>query len=74
MMFKEQEVGNWHPFENAEGCPFGSEFGQKILLNRKNRDDNWDFRWANVKKTVAYVVVDEAADGSPITEKWRIRF
>ena len=68
-MFKEREFGKWHTVVDAENCPFGPEFGQKILLNR-----NDDFRWANVKKTVVHVVVDEAADGSPVTEKWQIRF
>jgi hypothetical protein len=26
-----------------------------------------------VGKTVAYVVIDEAADGSPVVEKWKLR-
>ena len=30
-------------------------------------------RLARVLKTVAYVVIDEAADGSPVIEKWPIR-
>ena len=30
-------------------------------------------RAARVSKTVAYVVIDEAADGSPVVEKWALR-
>lgn len=30
-------------------------------------------RYANVKKTVAYVVVDEDVDGMPVVEKWSIK-
>jgi len=32
-----------------------------------------NFRWADVKKTVAYIVVDEDAAGNPITQKWDIK-
>lgn len=31
-----------------------------------------NFRWARVLKTVAYVVVNEADDGTPIVDRWRI--
>jgi len=30
-------------------------------------------RFANVKKTVAYVVIDEDAEGKPVIEKWKIK-
>ena len=30
-------------------------------------------RAARVMKTVAYVVIDEMADGSPVVEKWALR-
>ena len=30
-------------------------------------------RYANIKKTVAYVCIDESDDGTPITEKWSIK-
>ena len=31
------------------------------------------FRYANIKKTVAYIAIDEDAYGKPIFEKWDIR-
>jgi hypothetical protein len=30
-------------------------------------------RAAHIMKTVAYVVIDELADGSPVVEKWALR-
>ena len=32
-----------------------------------------EWRYAKVLKTVAYVVVDEAADGAPVVEKWNLK-
>ena len=34
-------------------------------------DQGW--RYANVKKTVAYIVVDEDEYGQPVIEKWAIK-
>jgi hypothetical protein len=34
-------------------------------------DSGW--RYALVKKTVAYIVTDEADDGSPVVKKWFIK-
>ena len=31
------------------------------------------FRYAIVKKTVAYIAIDEDAEGQPIMEKWQIK-
>lgn len=30
-------------------------------------------RFGNVKKTVAYVAIDEASDGSAVMQKWKIK-
>ena len=35
--------------------------------------DGDTFRWARVLRTVAYVVVDEDADGNAVLEKWHIK-
>ncbi len=56
-------------FEFSE-CPenerdFGPEFDMKVWVHG---DEN--FRFAKMMKTRAFVVVDEAADGSPVVEKW----
>jgi hypothetical protein len=34
-------------------------------------DSGW--RYALVKKTVVYIVVDEADDGQPVVQKWSIK-
>jgi len=31
------------------------------------------FRYANIKKTVAYIIVDEDEYGLPVIEKWEIK-
>lgn len=36
-------------------------------------DEGKQIRYANVFKTVAYVVTDEDANGQPVVEKWHIR-
>ena len=33
----------------------------------------WPYRFGRVLGSVAYVVTDEAADGSPIVQKWQIK-
>lgn len=66
--FTEKDHG--HRFEYvAESNPiFGNEYPHRLYVGH-----NGETRYANVKKTVAYVVVDEEADGSPVVEKWFIK-
>ena len=52
----------------AEPNPiFGHEYPHRLYVGY-----NGETRYANVKKTVAYVVVDEDVDGKPVVEKWYI--
>lgn len=44
--------------------------GYNQVIELKETDTQ---RYATVKKTVAYVVVDENPDGSPVVEKWPIK-
>lgn len=41
------------------------QFPHKLITND-------GFRYANVKKTVAYIAVDEDEYGQPVVEKWQI--
>ena len=63
-------------FEYADGAPddWSRERGatHTLMLNTPLAC-GWDRRAAIVKKTVAYVAVDEGADGSIVWEKWRVR-
>lgn len=70
--FIETEFRNHFEFSKAgegETVPF-SEFPVKVWIGGLGNDN---FRWAKVLKTRAFVVVDEAADGSPVVEKWLTR-
>ena len=69
--FQEKEHGRYFDYRNVnihdDGyTPFnGYEYRVYVGHNQT--------RYAKVLKTVAYVVVDEAADGSPIVEKWQLK-
>lgn len=64
--FREKEFD--HSFEFAENDGwFVDEYPHKIFVG------NGETRIGLVKKTVAYVVVDEGDDGSPVVEKWSIK-
>jgi hypothetical protein len=64
--FREKEFD--HSFEFAENDGwFADEYPHKIFVG------NDETRIGLVKKTVAYVVVDEGDDGSPVVQKWSIK-
>jgi len=67
-----REVDNGGLFEFAGRMPhhFGTwaeGFDQIVYVGQDA------YRLARVLKTVAYIVVDEDADGQPVTEKWAIK-
>lgn len=43
----------------------------EVCVTDKPNQQAW--RYATVKKTVAYIAVDEASDGKPVLEKWSIK-
>ena len=51
---------------------FGKEFPHKVWVTNASSDDR-GYRYATVKKTVAYVVIDEDDNGEPVIEKWNIK-
>lgn len=65
--FKEREFGAFFEFSVAQEQDFGPDFPVVVWMT------DGSFRFANVKKTVASVVVDEGPDGSPVVEKWQIK-
>jgi hypothetical protein len=70
--FTEKEAG--HRFEyyernSIDRHSFAFEYPHRIFVG----PDTYDTRCALVKKTVAYVVVDEDHRGYPVVEKWKIR-
>lgn len=48
------------------------EFPHKVWVGR-NLTGQYDFRYARVLKTVAYIAVDEDRFGNAIVEKWHIK-
>jgi hypothetical protein len=69
------ELGNWFEYsaaESGEASPFPG-YGLKVYVGGAGAGGDHGFRWARVLATVAYVVVDEAADGGPVVEKWAVK-
>ncbi len=65
--FRNAETDVFFEFSVAPDCPFGPEFDMAVWMS------DGTFRNAKVMKTRAFVVVDEAADGSPVVEKWVVK-
>jgi hypothetical protein len=74
--FQEKDVGNWFEFSMNDEQ---DSYSKAIKLNYPHKvwvgggqinDSGW--RYANVKKTVAYVLVDED-EGGPILERWFLK-
>ena len=73
--FVEKDTGNTFEYSINED-EYVSEnlvsfnYPHKVWVGGLTNDQGW--RYANVKKTVAYIVVDEDENG-PITEKWNLK-
>ena len=74
--FQEKDVGNWFEFSmNDEQDPYSKaiklNYPHKVWVGGGQINDS-GWRYANVKKTVAYVLVDED-EGGPILERWFLK-
>lgn len=67
-VFTEKKYGNRFEYAAAPHLLFGEEYPHRLYVGY-----NGETRYANVKKTVAYVVVDENDEGSPVVQKWDIK-
>jgi len=71
------QLSNGNDFEYEPNSPADSwlpvvNYPHRVWVQLKPlHDSGW--RYANVKKTVAYIVVDEDDYGQPVIEKWAIR-
>lgn len=65
--FYERDYGHVFEYSKAKEFLFGLEYDVIVWVG------NNDFRYAKVLKTVAYIVVDEAADGDPVIDKWLLK-
>ena len=70
--FVEKEVGNYFEYSvNDDDFDFCKDFAHKVWVGGLVNDQG--YRYANVKKTVAYIVTDEDEYGQPVIEKWNIK-
>jgi len=71
--FFEKEVGNLFEFSrNDDDFAWCADYPHKVWVMENPVNDS-GFRYAIVKKTVAYIVVDEDEYGRPVVEKWDIK-
>lgn len=54
-------------------APFQGEWGIENGFKHEIAICDGSVRFANIKKTVAYVCIDEDDCGKPIVEKWKIK-
>lgn len=52
---------------------WGNRFPHKIWVTEPRAGIDQGYRYGEVKKTVAYLAVDEDAFGNPVIEKWYIK-
>ena len=75
-MFTEKDVGNVFEYSiNNEQDDYSlsivENYPHKVWVGGGQINDS-GWRYANVKKTVAYIIVDED-EGGPILERWFIK-
>lgn len=64
---KEKDFGNWFTYRKTEN-PWALKNGLPHEIDVLD-----GVRFARVLKTVAHVAVDEAPDGTPLTEAWSLK-
>ena len=71
--FYEKECGNWFEFSrNDDDFDFARAYPHKVWVTTPRQGIDSGYRYATVKNTVAYVVVDEDDNGAVI-EKWELK-
>ena len=71
-VFVEKDVGNFFEYSHIDDpVSVCEDFPHKVWVGGIVNDQGW--RYANVKKTVAYIVTDEDEFGLPVIEKWDIK-
>ena len=70
--FKEKSAGKTHEYSLVEDKDKFREWGGDWFMYRHKLWTMDGYRYALIKKTVAYIVVDEDDAGLPVIEKWDI--
>ena len=73
--FTEKEVGNYFEYSVNDDMdmPNYYRFPHKVWVGGEGVCGMTGYRYATVKKTVAYIVVDEDDCGEPVIEKWQLK-
>lgn len=72
--FTEKEFGKHFEFRLSDGtAPLQGTYGLDHGFQHEIAIHDGSIRFANVKKTVAYVVIDEDDQGNPVVAKWQIK-
>ncbi len=72
--FDEKEFGKYFEYRISDGtAPGQGTWGIDNGFAHEIAMCDGSVRFANVKKTVAYVVVDQDEYGKPVVEKWKIK-
>jgi hypothetical protein len=69
--FIEKDHGNLFEYDLHGEDTFAGYPHRVWVSENPVNDSGW--RYALVKKTVAYIVTDEADDGQPVVQKWSIK-
>ena len=77
--FVEKSCGKFFEYDLVPHPPYPSNHAASVsgyphrvwVSENPINDSGW--RYALVKKTVAYIVTDEADNGQPVVEKWSIK-
>ena len=77
--FVEKSCGKFFEYDLVPHPPYPSNHAASVsgyphrvwVSENPVNDSGW--RYALVKKTVVYIVTDEADDGSPVVQKWSIK-
>jgi len=75
-VFVEKDTGNYFEYsvnDEPYSNPLSEDFPHKVWVGGGGVAGMTGWRYANVKKTVAVIVVDEDEYGLPVTEKWYIK-
>jgi hypothetical protein len=73
--FQEKEAGNLFEFSHNQDLSevWAYRFPHKIWVTTPREGIDQGYRYGIVKKTVAYLAVDEDEYGEPVLEKWQIK-
>ena len=70
--FTEKDVGNYFEYsDNPDSMAVCEDFPHIVWTGNTINDQG--YRYAYVKKTVAYICIDEDEFGLPVIEKWNLK-